>query len=128
MAQVNPRSVHSEVVCWMARSVMDLRSAALSNRDLAAALQASATGWAAGAAAAVDVQVSGEFENLPEDMEHNLLRIAQEAVANASKRAQATRIEVRLERIGNIVNLTVSDDGRGFRTDHSFETGGGTSV
>jgi signal transduction histidine kinase/ligand-binding sensor domain-containing protein len=107
------------------RSVMDLRSAALSNRDLAAALQASASGWAAGAAAAVEVQVKGEFENLPEDMEHNLLRIAQEAVANASKHAQATRIEVKLERNGNIVNLTVSDDGRGFRTDDSFETGGG---
>ena len=58
-------------------------------------------------------------------MEHNLLRIAQEAVANASKHAQATRIEVKLERNGNIVNLTVSDDGRGFRTDDSFETGGG---
>lgn len=107
------------------RSVMDLRSAALSNHDLAAALKSNARVWAAGAAANVEVHVKGGFGNLPEDMEHNLLRIAQEAITNASKHAQATRIEVKLERTEEIVSLSVSDNGRGFHTDGAFITAGG---
>ncbi len=107
------------------RSVMDLRSAALSNRDLAAALESSAGNWTAGAAVNVEVHIKGGFENLPEDMEHNLLRIAQEAVTNASKHAQATRIEVKLERNEKLVNLTVIDNGCGFQTDDAFAAMGG---
>ena len=107
------------------RSVMDLRSAVLSNRDLAAALQSDARNWTTGAAINVEVQVKGGFENLPEDMEHNLLRIAQEAVTNASKHAQASRIEVRLERTDRIVNLKVTDNGCGFQTDDAFAGMGG---
>lgn len=107
------------------RSVMDLRSAALSDRDLAAALQSNARNWTTDAEVDVQVQVDGAFENLPEEVEHNLLRIAQEAVNNASKHAQASRIEVKLERAGNMVNLTVIDNGRGFRTEGTFETTGG---
>lgn len=107
------------------RSVMDLRSVVLSDRDLAAAVQSNARNWAAGTAADVEVYVKGVFENLPEDMEHNLLRIAQEAVTNASKHAQASKIEVKLERTERIVNLTVTDNGCGFQTDDAFATMGG---
>jgi signal transduction histidine kinase/ligand-binding sensor domain-containing protein len=107
------------------RSVMDLRSAALSDRDLAAALQSNARHWAAGKSVNVEVHVDGGFEDLPEDMEHNLLRIAQEAVTNASKHAQATRIKVTLERTGKTLNLTVIDDGCGFQIDDAFAAMGG---
>jgi signal transduction histidine kinase/ligand-binding sensor domain-containing protein len=107
------------------RSVMDLRSAMLSDRDLAAAVQSSARNWAAGANVHVEVQVKGGFEDLPEDMEHNLLRIAQEAVTNASKHSQASRIEVKLERTERILNLTVIDNGCGFQTDDAFAAMGG---
>jgi signal transduction histidine kinase/ligand-binding sensor domain-containing protein len=107
------------------RSVMDLRSALLSDRDLAAAVQSSARNWAGGGDVNVEVHVKGGFEDLPEDMEHNLLRIAQEAVTNASKHAQATRIEVKLERTERILNLTVIDNGCGFQTDDAFAAMGG---
>lgn len=107
------------------RSVMDLRSAMLSDRDLAAAIQSNARNWANGAGADVEVHVQGGFEDLPEDMEHNLLRIAQEAVTNASKHAHASRIEVKLERNERILNLTVIDNGCGFQTDDAFAAMGG---
>jgi len=107
------------------RSVMDLRSAALSNRDLAMALESGARNWTEGSGVQVDVQVSGGFENLPEEMEHNLLRIAQEAVTNALKHAQAHKIEVKLERTGKAVNLKVTDDGCGFQADDAFAGMGG---
>jgi signal transduction histidine kinase/ligand-binding sensor domain-containing protein len=107
------------------RSVLDLRSAALSDRDLAAAVQSNARTWVNGAAVSLEVHVQGGFENLPEDLEHNLLRIAQEAVTNASKHAQATKIEIKLERTGKTLNLTVSDDGCGFQVDDAFASMGG---
>jgi ligand-binding sensor domain-containing protein len=107
------------------RSVMDLRSTAFSDRDLAAALQSGAHNWASGAGVNVEVNIKGEFEKLPDDMEHNLLRIAQEAVTNASKHAHASRIEVQLEKTEKVVNLKVIDDGCGFQTDDAFAGMGG---
>jgi signal transduction histidine kinase len=107
------------------RSVMDLRSTALTDRDLAAALESDARNWTAGSAVNVEVHVTGGFQHLPEDMEHNLLRIAQEAVTNASKHAQASRIEVTLERTTKIVSLKVIDNGCGFQADDAFAGMGG---
>jgi signal transduction histidine kinase/sugar lactone lactonase YvrE len=107
------------------RSVMDLRSTALTDRDLAAALESDARNWTAGSAVNVEVQVTGPFQNLPEDMEHNLLRIAQEAITNASKHAQASRIDVRLERTTKTVSLKIIDNGCGFQVDDAFAGMGG---
>ena len=45
----------------------------------------------------------------------NFYRIAQEAVANAIKHAEATRVLVSLQRSGNYLVLTVEDDGIGFQ-------------
>jgi signal transduction histidine kinase len=46
--------------------------------------------------------------------ETQVLRIAQEALANALRHADAERIELRLEARDGRVVLTVADDGRGF--------------
>jgi signal transduction histidine kinase len=110
------------------QSVMDLRSAALSDRDLPAAVQSGAPNWTAGSLINVEVTVDGGFGNLPEDMEHNLLRIAQEAVTNACKLAKATSIEVQLRRSERIVNLKVRGDGSGFDTDDAFAGMAATSA
>lgn len=107
------------------RSVMDLRSTALTDRDLAAALESDARNWTVGSTVNVEIHVIGGFQNLPEDMEHNLLRIAQEAVTNASKHAHASRIEVKLERTAKMVNLKVIDNGCGFQVDDAFAGMGG---
>ncbi len=48
------------------------------------------------------------------EVEDNLLRIAQEAVANASRHAGATHVGVNLSLSRSEVALTVEDDGRGF--------------
>jgi signal transduction histidine kinase len=46
-------------------------------------------------------------------MEAELFRIAQEALTNVRKHAQARRVEVQLRRRGRGVALTVKDDGAG---------------
>jgi signal transduction histidine kinase len=107
------------------RSVMDLRSAALNNHNLSAALQSGARDWTEGSAAEVDVDTSGDLWKLPEDVEHNLLRIAQEAVTNALKHAHPSKISVKLYREGHNLRLRVSDNGCGFEPDDAFAGMGG---
>jgi signal transduction histidine kinase/ligand-binding sensor domain-containing protein len=58
--------------------------------------------------------VTGSAVPLPSGVETELVRIAQEAVTNALKHAEARHIDLRLCYEGGGVTLTVSDDGRGF--------------
>lgn len=51
---------------------------------------------------------------LSQDLEMVLYRIAQEALANVAKHAQAAQVSVTLERKNNHAFLTVKDDGIGF--------------
>ena len=58
--------------------------------------------------------VAGEPFRLPPVTENNLLRIAQEAITNAVRHGQATRIEVHLAFDPEEIRLEVSDNGCGF--------------
>ena len=65
-----------------------------------------------------DVQVSfsveGELGDIDGDTALCLFRIAQEALRNGTLHGEARRLAVSLAKVGDWVNLTVSDDGRGF--------------
>lgn len=65
---------------------------------------------------AVDVvhHVDRMPDDLPEAFRSNVLRLAQEALTNVARHADAERVEVKLERRQNDIELTVNDDGRGF--------------
>ncbi|MGH9666388.1 MAG: sensor histidine kinase, partial [Bryobacteraceae bacterium] len=102
------------------RSVTDLRAPSLGDRDLPSALISSARRWAAGSSTPVEVDVSGEQRRLPEDVELNVLRIAQEAVNNALKHAGAATVWVDLRMEARRVLLRVKDDGRGFEPSRVF--------
>ncbi|MCH7809126.1 MAG: GAF domain-containing sensor histidine kinase [Chloroflexi bacterium] len=66
----------------------------------------------------LDVQLRGDtYETLPVDIERQLLRIAQEALSNAVKHAQATSVKLDLGVTDGRVRLSVRDDGRGFDPD-----------
>jgi two-component system sensor histidine kinase DegS len=52
---------------------------------------------------------------LPPDTETALYRVVQEALWNVAKHADATAVEVELRDFEGIVELTVADDGQGFR-------------
>src|SRR5262249_2847937 len=51
---------------------------------------------------------------LPAALEHTLLRVAQESLANAVKHADAKRIRLGLRAGDGRLTLEVADDGRGF--------------
>lgn len=107
------------------RSVSDLRSDELEQRELAVVLPEIAERMAAGAALEARVQVLGTPEQLNPRTEKNLLRIFQEAMANAVKHAGARTIKVELRYGHGSIVLYVSDDGSGFDTEKIIPLGVG---
>jgi signal transduction histidine kinase len=63
---------------------------------------------------AVDLDLNGEPWTLPPEVQIAFYRIAQEALNNVSKHAQAEQVFVRLHYGEDTVSLAVADDGRGF--------------
>jgi len=107
------------------RSMMDLRASVLQDADLAAALEAGARAWTVGRPVEVSVDVTGDRRPLPQEMEQQLLRIAQEAVTNTTKHADASRIEIHLQREPKRLRLRIVDNGRGFEERDAFAVQGG---
>jgi signal transduction histidine kinase/DNA-binding NarL/FixJ family response regulator len=107
-AEANARSALEEA----RRSVWNLGPAALETGSLIEALQGETEPGRAGMPCRL--VVSGAPRPLTADVQLTLLRVAQEAIANARKHAHCSRIEVRLEFQDEGVRLAVADDGRGF--------------
>jgi signal transduction histidine kinase len=82
--------------------------------DLPSRLRRSCTRIAGGSSTKVYLQVKGTYRPVSPKIEEELLRIGQEAVANAVRHASATRIDVQLIYEAARVSLRVEDDGRGF--------------
>lgn len=95
-------------------SVSDLRNQTLLECGLAAILEEVLAPEVAGSGAEFDLRVKGPPRRLPATVEHHLLRIAQQAVANAVRHAAASGIRVRLAYAADRVTLEITDDGCGF--------------
>lgn len=100
------------------RSIWDLRTRELEQFDLATALQLSGNQIADGANIRIKVETKGMARPLPEIMEENILRIGQEAIANAVKHSGASQLFLELEFQTENVVLTIKDDGKGFRPEN----------
>jgi signal transduction histidine kinase/streptogramin lyase len=96
------------------QKVQDLRSSLLQGRELPAVLRETAEQIAAGHAVQFRMDVTGSPRRLREDVDEAVLRIAQEAVANAVLHAAANRIQLSLEYNDTSLRLRVEDDGKGF--------------
>ncbi|HXU17904.1 MAG TPA: sensor histidine kinase [Terriglobales bacterium] len=105
------------------RSVWDLRCHLLEGGDLVSAISQIVEPLVARHHAKVDVEIKGTPVRLPGQIEMNLLRIGQEAVANAVKHGRAQRVGIELQYTSNSVCLTVSDEGNGFITSQALPTG-----
>jgi len=96
------------------RSVWDLRCQLLESGTLVSALTQTIQSMATLDQAKVQVRIEGEPYRLAPEVEMNLLRIGQEAVANALTHASARNIEVELRYDSAKLCLYVIDDGCGF--------------
>ncbi len=96
------------------RSIWDLRSRELEQFDLASALRRSAEQVVEGTETALEFQTRGSPLRLPEVVEENVLRIAQEALTNIAKHARATRVKLLLAFAERRLQLRIEDNGAGF--------------
>jgi PAS domain S-box-containing protein len=99
------------------RDVMaDLRSPVLDDYGLLNALRWHGQQFSARTGIAVSVQGTEPTSSLTARTESALFRIAQEAMTNIAKHAQATQVTVTLEADDEGVSMCVADDGIGFDT------------
>jgi len=97
--------------------LLALRPVALEEADLAGAIEGVCHAYTD----RLGIPVGAEFElaglgpaGLPPTVEHAVLRVTQEAVANAARHAAPGRVTVRLHADSRHAVLEVADDGRGF--------------
>ncbi|MHB9106283.1 MAG: sensor histidine kinase [Armatimonadota bacterium] len=100
------------------RSVMALRPRALEKDDLVTALQALIKTISSDSSIVITFSHQGVPYPLSPDMEHDLLRLCQEAINNALKHAHARQIRASLIFGAEGLELRVEDDGQGFDPSH----------
>lgn len=95
----------------------ELRPPMLDTLGLAAALCSLAEDWSAQSGIAVRLDLPADsvaLPPLPGDMSVNLYRVAQEALANVAKHAQAKRVDICILSQAGGFRMTIEDDGCGF--------------
>ena len=102
-----------EVLGEVRRISHDLRPALLDDLGLAPALGHLAQTWGERCGVAVTVQTDA-VPPLPEAVATAIFRVAQEALGNVERHAQAGNVTIRLDGRGGGVRFEVEDDGVGF--------------
>jgi two-component system sensor histidine kinase UhpB len=96
------------------RIVRDLRPEALDDLGLTAALGALGRTFERHSGVALERRLPGQLPRLSPEQELVVYRIAQEALTNVGRHADAEGAELVLEQAGGELRLTVRDDGSGF--------------
>jgi len=96
----------------------DLRPALLDDLGLPSALEHIANELARRSGMQVRVTPRVHEERLPELQAVSLFRVAQEALRNVERHAQASHIDIRLDEHDEKLTLRITDDGRGFDVQH----------
>lgn len=104
------------------RMALDLRPSALDDLGLVPALQWYTDNFGRSWGIKARFRANGLNRRLPPEIELVLYRVAQEALTNVAKHAQASRLAVELERLGSSVRLTIEDDGSGFDVERSMSS------
>lgn len=101
--------------------VWEMRPTALDDLGLESALSSYVQNWSQHLGVPVQLHAKGmEKDRLTPEVETALYRIAQEALNNVAKHAQAAHVAVMLERRAEHVSLIIEDDGVGFDAEHIF--------
>lgn len=96
------------------RSLHALQPAPLEQDPLPTALADLAQAWSGEAGVPVAVTITGTPTPLLPEIEATLYRVAQEALTNVARHAQAQRVWITLSYMEDVVILDVRDDGAGF--------------
>jgi signal transduction histidine kinase/ligand-binding sensor domain-containing protein len=108
------RTLTRESLAEARSSIWNLRSQGIAQNDLAATLTAAAARITANTDVKARVQVSGIFRPIDSRVEAELVRIAQEAITNIVRHAEARHADVTLLFQEKLLRMTIKDDGKGF--------------
>ncbi len=117
------RDAITSVVSEVRRSVLTLRSSTEGAESLGAAISGLARHLSAMSGVPILVTVDEQTTRLRPEVEAELLRIAQEAMNNAVKHAQASMIDVECRVDPPFATLIVADNGRGLQGKRSDSHG-----
>ncbi|MGA2177251.1 MAG: ATP-binding protein [Verrucomicrobiota bacterium] len=99
------------------RIARNLRPSVLDELGLVPALRATCTEFAGRTGVSLKLACKRLTARLPAEIELALYRILQKTLENVEKHARARHVTVQLTKQGNIVQLTIKDDGIGFDPD-----------
>jgi signal transduction histidine kinase len=117
------KSAGKEALAEMRLLIFELRPPVLEQEGLAAALETRL--YAVEQRAGLKADFKAELEgNLPPEIEEGCYRIAQEALNNTLKHAQAKHVWVRISQTRQMVKLEICDDGKGFEPASAQKQGG----
>ena len=108
------RSQAIETLETLRRCAQDLRPRILDDLGLVAALEWMTEDMVKSQGIDTHAEVIGTEQTLPMETQLLLFRIAQEALNNIRRHAEASRAVVKLESGDNSIKMTVSDNGKGF--------------
>ena len=120
-----PKALAEDVMNAIDSGIADARQAVMAMRagsddaPLYEVLQRYLEDFADRFALRTDFAATGDRPDLPARTQAEILRVAQEALNNTRKHADATSVTVRASTDGGTFRLVVADNGRGFRVDEN---------
>ena len=100
------------------RFARDLRPTVLDDVGLIPALHTFMKNFRRETGIHVGLSAAAAVEQVNGDKRTVLYRVAQEALANVARHAQATQAEVKIQKLDGAVSMIITDNGRGFREEH----------
>jgi signal transduction histidine kinase len=108
------RELAEHTVDELRRIVSALSPAVLERLGLDAALRHLAARFGKMHPAAVQMETSGKWEDLPRQTQEVIYRVSQESLQNIAKHSQATLVKLLLRSTDKSTRLSISDNGAGF--------------
>ncbi len=103
----------------MHRFARELRPTVLDDLGLIPALQSFTKDFMEDTGIRVSLTAFAAIERLDNARRTVLYRVAQEALTNVARHAQASRAEVRIEEHNGVIRMEIKDDGKGFEMNGS---------
>ncbi|MGO9203521.1 MAG: sensor histidine kinase [Limisphaerales bacterium] len=100
------------------RFARELRPAVLDDLGLIPALRTFLTRFGKETGIRVSLSAFAAVEQVNEEKRTVLYRVAQEALANVARHAQAGRAEVKIQKLDDALWMEIKDNGKGFQAEH----------
>ncbi|WP_170932545.1 sensor histidine kinase [Desulfosporosinus sp. FKB] len=116
------RNIAGQVVKELHNIVYDLRPTILDDLGLVPALRWYAESRLSPRGVEFELHTEGIDSRFPTETETTLFRVAQEAISNVFKHAQAHKVMLILTQKSNRLRMTINDDGQGFSSREMWNT------